>query len=425
MAATVGLGTVLTGIPAEKALANSTINELEEKSQKIQNESSEINSQIDDAKEKVEEIQGEQSQVESEINRIDLAINDTSTKISEKNQQISEKDGEVTQLKTDIDAAEKRIELRNELLKERARAYQEGGGVISYIDVLMGAQSFGDFIDRFEVVATILSADQKILKDQMADKKSLEEMKAKVETELKDLEVMRKELESLKSTLDAQKADKDNYMAVLEEQKVQAVKEQMSLEEEQKVLANQEAAIQKAIELEQQRQAEIKKQQEEAAKAAAAKQQGNGNQGAAPVIPAPSGNFIRPAAGSVTSGFGNRILNGQPDYHYGVDIAKPGSVPIYASAGGVVLSAGVKGTYGNAVMITHYINGQIYTTVYAHMSSISVSSNQTVSQGQVIGYMGSTGNSTGQHLHFELHRGEWNGSRTNAINPASMVPIYN
>lgn len=423
MAATVGLGTVLTGVPAEKAYANSTIDELQQKSNEIKDQQSSVESEINQKEEKVEQINGEQKEVQAEINRIDYAISDTNTKISEKSQQVNEKSEEVTKVQSDIEATTVRIDNRNELLKERARAYQEGGGLVNYLDVLVGAQSFSDFIDRVGAVATIVTADQNILRDQIADKHSLEEMKVKVETELKDLEVMKQELQTLKSTLDQQKADKDNYMAILEEEKVQAQNEQMSLEEEQKVLANQNAAVQKAIELEQQRQAEIKTQQEEAAKAAAAaNQSGSNNQSSVPTVPAHSGNFIKPAEGYVSSPFGWRTIQGVREFHYGVDIAKTGTVPIVAAADGVVIQAGPMGTYGNVVFISHSINGQTYTTVYAHMNSFSVGYLQTVSQGQVIGYMGQTGRAFGQHLHFELHRGSWD--RVNhAIDPASMVPL--
>ena len=110
-------------------------------------------------------------------------------------------------------------------------------------------------------------------------------------------------------------------------------------------------------------------------------------------------------------------------FHYGVDIAKRGTVPVVAAADGVILRSQEMGTYGNVIMISHSIDGQTYTTVYAHLNSRLVGNLATVSKGQIIGYMGSTGRSSGQHLHFELHRGEWNGSRSNAINPVGIVPM--
>ena len=139
----------------------------------------------------IETLQEEQQQVNKEINRIDLAIGDTTTKISEKNAQIEEINVEIEKLNLEIEELIKRIEERNELLKERAVSYQESGGMVSYIDVLVGAQSFSDFIDRVGAVAVILDADQSILKEQNADKEALEQKQAKVKSDLAELENMR------------------------------------------------------------------------------------------------------------------------------------------------------------------------------------------------------------------------------------------
>jgi murein DD-endopeptidase MepM/ murein hydrolase activator NlpD len=133
-----------------------------------------------------------------------------------------------------------------------------------------------------------------------------------------------------------------------------------------------------------------------------------------------SGNFTRPANGYISSGFGQRSFEGG-EFHEGVDIASAGSVPVVAAGDGVVIRAYVSSTYGNCVFITHNIDGQVWTTVYAHLASFNVSTGQTVSKGMKIGYMGSTGHSTGQHLHFELHKGEWNYAKSNAVDPMKYI----
>ena len=98
-----------------------------------------------------------------------------------------------------------------------------------------------------------------------------------------------------------------------------------------------------------------------------------------------------------------------------------GDIPIIASAGGTVIRANYDKSYGNVVFLTHVINGKVYTTVYAHMEKMFVSNGQSVQQGQLLGYMGNTGNSFGAHLHFEIHEGSWNGSRSNSVNPLKYV----
>lgn len=127
--------------------------------------------------------------------------------------------------------------------------------------------------------------------------------------------------------------------------------------------------------------------------------------------------FIQPTVGRYTSGFEKR--GGQ--MHHGLDIAASGIVPIVAAAEGVVTRSYYSTSYGNVVFISHNINGQTYTTVYAHLKSSSVSAGQKVKRGQQLGIMGNTGQSEGQHLHFEIHKGEWNAQKSNAMDPKTYI----
>lgn len=131
--------------------------------------------------------------------------------------------------------------------------------------------------------------------------------------------------------------------------------------------------------------------------------------------------FIKPATGRLSSGFGAR--GGRR--HNGVDIAQGGTVAIKAAMDGKVSRSYRSASYGECVMITHTYKGATYETVYAHMrgGSRRVKVGQAVKQGQTIGYMGNTGHSTGQHLHFEIHKGRWNSSKSNAVNPANYIKI--
>lgn len=127
--------------------------------------------------------------------------------------------------------------------------------------------------------------------------------------------------------------------------------------------------------------------------------------------------FIQSAVGRYTSGFEKR--GGQ--MHHGLDIAASGIVPVVAAAEGVVTRSYYSTSYGNVVFISHNINGQTYTTVYAHLKSRSVSAGQKVKRGQQLGIMGNTGQSEGQHLHFEIHKGEWNAQKSNAMDPKTYI----
>ena len=171
------------------------------------------------------------------------------------------------------------------------------------------------------------------------------------------------------------------------------------------------------------RQAEVARQKAlEAAKkkkAAAGSSKGSGD---LPTVAA--GTWTRPAAGRFTSGFGGRDIGpiGSKN-HLGVDIANSIGTPIVAAADGVVSYVGSMNGYGNVVMVTHSIEGQVFTTVYGHLSGFNTSVGTSVSKGEQIARMGNTGNSTGPHVHFEIHVGEWNGKRTNAVNPLRYISL--
>lgn len=133
--------------------------------------------------------------------------------------------------------------------------------------------------------------------------------------------------------------------------------------------------------------------------------------------------FIMPCEGRVTSPYGRRLhpVTKIMEGHHGIDIAKTGVVPILATASGKVSRVQPDktfGTYGNMVTIKH---ADGWESLYAHLSRYTVKNGESVVQGEVIGYMGNTGRSTGQHLHFELHKGGWNNSYSNEVNPLLYI----
>lgn len=137
-------------------------------------------------------------------------------------------------------------------------------------------------------------------------------------------------------------------------------------------------------------------------------------------VPVPtSGDWMVPTQGKLSSGFGARSF----DNHKGIDIAKPGQVPIVAAADGVVFRSYLSTTYGNCVMIRHNINGVQYETVYAHMRNRNVSEGTQVKKGQLLGYQGETGQAYGQHLHFEMHSPSWNINKSHVLNPLNFIKV--
>ncbi|WP_255247356.1 peptidoglycan DD-metalloendopeptidase family protein [Paucisalibacillus globulus] len=136
--------------------------------------------------------------------------------------------------------------------------------------------------------------------------------------------------------------------------------------------------------------------------------------------------FIYPTVKRITSHFSKsrpHPITGVVSFHSGTDFAQPGRQEIKAAAAGRVVKSYVSTSYGECIIIRHNIKGQTWETLYAHMLSGSrrVHVGDIVKQGEVIGLMGSTGDSTGQHLHFEIHRGTWNSQRSNAVNPVDYL----
>jgi len=431
--ATVGFGTIFGGTSVRTEAAS--ISSLKGEQNKIQEQRSDINSTINQKSDQITDLQNQQADVKDEISRLDMAITDSTNKINETTAKLESTKAEILTLQGEMEVIKDRIEKRNILLKDRARSYQETGGMVNYIDVLMGSTSFSDFVDRANAVVTIVQADQAILKEHEADKKELETKQEQVKRNLASIEKMVADLQTLKQQLNVQKADKDKLLASLKDQENEVHEGLMDLQEQDALLAAQQTAIQQAIKLEQEAQA---KAAAEAAKAAAeaaeaAKRQaassnhssstssssssGRVSSGSTPGVS--SGYWTQPAVGYLSSGFGTR----GSERHVGVDIANRAAVPIVAAADGVVIRSYLSSTYGNCIFVSHSINGQVYTTVYAHMTTRLVGGGAVVKKGQQIGVMGNTGASHGQHLHFELHKGPWTQDKRFAINPVGIVPL--
>ena len=273
-------------------------------------------------------------------------------------------------------------------------------------------------LTRMEDVSAVMENDKKIVADYKAAKKKLEDAKAALEQDKQDQEEYKASLESKYADLKGQRTKVQKLTDQLESNQAQKEKEAIALEDEM-------GAISAEIEEMSRREAEEAKRKEEEARkqaeaAAAAKKSSNSNSGSSGssgsstktksrvstsglVWPAPSG--------SAGSGYGWRIhpISGTRKFHKGTDIPAPSGSPVLAAASGTVVQSYFSSSYGNYIVVSH---GGGLMTAYAHMSSRGVSVGANVSAGQQIGKVGSTGNSTGPHLHFEVYV---NGSTTNPM----------
>ncbi|MDQ0818553.1 peptidoglycan hydrolase CwlO-like protein [Bacillus pumilus] len=407
------IGTTWLYIPGNENRAFA-YEDLDQKRQQIEEKTSKTESTLKKKKSELAKLEKKESKLKKEIEKIDHKVSAATEKVAEKEKEVKQTKQEIKKLKKDIQVINDRIEKRKAIFKDRIRSMQKSGGTINYLDVLLGARSFSDFVGRVGAVTTIVEADKDMITEHENDLKLVEQKEAELNNQLNGLETSLKELEELKKDLSKQQKEKEKILGDVTDKKNHAHDELGKLENEQEILANQKAAV-KSEEARRQKEEAKRAEQAAAEKSAPAPQSGGSDQ--VSDTPASSSGFIKPAAGRFSSGFGGRS-GGQ---HYGLDIAAKGTVSVVAAASGTVTNSSYSSSYGNVIFITHNINGQTYQTVYAHLSTRSVSTGQRVEQGQFLGYMGNTGQSHGQHLHFEIHKGLWNGAKSNAVNPAQYI----
>ncbi|WP_176763770.1 murein hydrolase activator EnvC family protein [Shouchella lonarensis] len=402
-----------------------------------------VNAQISDLKGKQQEVETKVSEKQSEITKLDGELKEiqgkidsirskeaeTEKKLAEAEEQLKKLEDEILELQEEIKILEERIEERKALIEQRAVESYQSGGDASYLEVLLGSQNFGDFVSKATTMTTIAEHDRDMLDEHIADEQKLQEMKAAVEEKKAAVEAQKQELEALKQELVSKREEMDKLRGDLDQKKQQLENELGEIISEEEILKNQEAALQ----------AELNKQEEAASNGGSGQSSANrsngksksssnavssssssssgGNSGGSSAPAASSAGFIHPAPGvGVYSGFGMR--NGRP--HNGVDFSSRGHIPIIASQSGTVSNSGYRHDYGNWITITHNVNGKQMTTLYAHLKERYVAAGESVSQGQTIGLMGSTGDSTGQHLHFEIHEGPFRFGAS-AVNPMKYL----
>ena len=319
-------------------------------------------------------------------NLLDQQIANTTAQISNVEQQIAQYDQLIAQKEEELRQAEEEEEEQYALFCRRVRAMEEQG-TISYWSVLFKADSFTDLLSRMDFINEIMEADQRVIDDLKAMQVRIEEAKTSLEGSRTEAQAARDELAAKKKELDAQRAEANKVIqqiaAAAEE--TEATLEEMEAEQEK---------IQKEIErLNRELQAQLAAE-------------GKSNQ-------SNPGGYIWPVDSRyITSTVGGRASPGGigSTNHQGTDIGRVGyTSSIYAAKAGTVIVSQRSSSYGEYVVISH---GSGNTTLYAHMSSRKVSVGQYVKQGGVIGITGSTGNSTGPHLHFEVVE---NGQRVNPL----------
>lgn len=360
---------VFTIVPPAPAQA-SKVDELNRELKKIEQQIKNSQSQIKKAEQEIKTINKKEKEVEKEINTLSKEIDKTLKLIEAKEKEIKMTENNLLQTAAELEEAEKRVEDRDSLLRSRVRLMYTNGAV-SYLDVLFSATSFSDFLDRYRSLSLIVDQDKTILAENIKDKNFIADAKVQIETDLAFLRKAYAELENEKQSLEKKQNDRKVMIAQLHERK----------EHLEDISEEQEKALNDASKLKSKLYAEIVKLMEH------------------------EGKFIWPLKEDypITSNFGYRIhpISKVKKLHAGTDIGAPKGAHVVAAGSGVVITAKYWGGYGNAIMIDH---GNGMWTLYAHLNKIRVKEGDKVKAGQHIGDVGTTGSSTGYHLHYEVRK---------------------
>ena len=391
---------------ASSSEIKSKLADLRAKQAEIQKQSDELEKSIAENKDQTKTLVSQKAEIDQEMEMSRQKIENLNEQIQQLNLLIAEK-------QTELEASVAKEEALQKQYKARLRSMEETGS-ISYWSILFKASSFSDLLDRVDMIREIAESDQLMLKQLSAATQA-------VETERADLEQQKQDLQQTETDLAVEQAELETKRAEADKLITQMQVEYASLSDEFLAAEADEAAVREQIKKTETDyfNALAKEQAAAAAAAAAANKTSNSNNSSSSSSGgASSGGFAFPLAYStgVTCAYGPRVhpINGNKSFHYGVDLAAGMNTEIYATKSGTVTGA----TYGEAngyyVTINH---GDGYSSIYAHMTNYVVSVGDSVKQGQLIGYVGTTGWSTGPHLHFEIL---YNGSNVNPMNYISL-----
>ena len=343
---------------ADEASLKDQLRQLEEQKSAVQERIADLTAQAYDVQATREALQQEIDLTKQEITTVEQYIERLQQQIDVKT--------------TELEAAEKALAEKEEQFAQTVRTTYEQGDV-SYLEVVLNASSFSDLLTRMEIVSAIMEDNQKTVDEYTAAKEDIEQKRDDLQDTQDEQKDYQENLSYKVDDLAASEAEQAALQESLEAYKAESEAEYDRIASEMQDVSNQIAAL--------------------SAQAAA-----NGS------VPMGDGTLIWPTPSCTTtnSAYGYRVhpIYGTVKFHAGEDIPAGYGAEILAAASGTVVTAGWVSGYGNYTVIDH---GGGLMTAYGHQSSFAVSVGDVVTQGQVIGYVGSTGNSTGPHLHFEVY----------------------
>ena len=411
--------TLVVGLLPTTASAAAS-SEIRKQINQLKKQRTDIQKDIDEVKEQYQKNEDELLDIVARKNVIDQEIGLLHTEIININEQISAFNVMIADKQDELDGAQDRLTELEELNRARIRTMEEEGEV-SYWEVVFKANSFSDLLDRLNMVEEIAASDKRRLKELSDAAEDVAKAQAELAVQKEEVEEVRREQEATEAELDAKRKEADDLIAEL-------ISKGYELEDLEEQYKQQKNDLLNDIAQKEKEYTKAKHQEWLAHMATATTAPpptlapgGNtpsGGGGGGGSVPAPSTGWLMPCSyRKVTSPFGHRKspTAGASTFHQGIDLGAPAGTPIVASRSGVVTAATFSGSAGYYVSINH---GDGFSSIYMHMTNYVVSAGQAVSAGQVIGYVGSTGISTGNHLHFGI---AYNGQY---VNPASYIAFY-
>lgn len=355
--------------------------ELIRKLQEAQRKLDSLNKEMERTESDLLKVQREEQFVSSELAKLEKDLEIALAELAQVEAELALAEERLEQTNEELEAAQEELENRNRLLHNRIRSIYEQG-TVTYLEVLFNAHSVSDLLHRFNYLKMIVEQDVKILQDVREYRALVEDKKAQAEQEKADIVALRLEVENKKRDLEVKVASRERQLDQL----------QMSAKDYEQALEDQEKLSE-----------EFGKQLQEYQKELDAM--------GVPVFQWP----VNTRSFWISSYFGSRYHPILKTYrhHSGLDLAAAQGTPVYAAESGIIYSSGWLGGYGLTITIAH---GQTYSTLYAHLSASYVKVGQEVKKGDLIGRVGSTGLSTGPHLHFEIRE---NG---NPQDPLKFLP---
>ena len=357
--------------------------------------------EIDDTKKKAEELESKKKAAENEKTSLADQLKKLTGEMEKTKKKISAKEDEITNKEEELILAKADENEQYESMKKRIRYMYENGNT-GFVEILCSSKSIGELLNNAEYISRISGYDRNMLVEFQKVVTNVENQEAELKKEYKELQTMQDDLIT--------KQDSVNELIKNKQSEIQSLTSELG--DTKNKLAQLEAAAAEA-ERKQKEAAAAKEAQAAAKKNTSSSGSSAGSAGASVV--SENGTFTHPCPGGyISSGFGYRTqpIAGASTNHKGIDFAAATGTPIYAAAAGTVISAGYAGNAGNLLVISH---GNGLLTYYMHCNAIYVSAGQKVSRGQNVAAVGTTGNSTGPHLHFQVML---NGT---PVNPANYL----